>query len=67
MTDLKLERLTKTYNGKRGKRETDTPEYSTWAVEIFRGNQIIIRTDSGNYKTSFSDLMEAIDIEMKGD
>jgi len=65
MTNINLERLTRTHNGTRGKRETDTPEYSTWTLEIFSGNQIVIRTENGNYKTTFSELMNAIDSEMR--
>ena len=60
MSKIKVERLVKTHGGERGKRETDTQEFLEWGLESFDLKELIIHTETGNYRISFKDVVKIL-------
>lgn len=66
MPKIKVERLVKTHDGERGKRETDTQEYFEWRIEPANlYSNLIFHTEHGNYRIGFKELMKIL-LEMLG-
>lgn len=58
MPKIKVERLVKTHNGERGKRETDTQEFFDWKLEAETNKlSLIFHTEHGNYRVNFKELV----------
>ena len=57
MAKIKVERITRSINGERGKRDTDFQARVEWELLSHHKSTLLIRTDEGNYVLKVRDLL----------
>ena len=58
---LKLTRMIKNHDGKRGRRECDTANHDVeWELKPVPEDGVVVITDAGNYRVRESDLLYAV-------